>query len=280
MRYGIIYIAINRINNKCYIGQTIRNLEVRKARHLADSKTSELPFHRAIRKYGNENFEWNVLEKDIDIKDVDDKEIFYINEYSKTHQLYNVADGGKSGKANKKLSFEEVNQVLQLLKTSDLSINSISKEFGVSKYAISDINRGKSWKIEEEIYPIRHYEHYNRLTDETVDEIIDKLLNTNIGTIELAKMYDINKDTIVKIMKGSVRKKDNLVYPLREINFSRYNITLNKDIVKDIYNLLLNTDVKFTDIATQYNVAPSLISAINLGRTWIDESLTYPLRKR
>lgn len=45
----IIYKAVNKINNKCYIGQTIRKLERRKCEHLYNRNNSY--FHNAIKKY-------------------------------------------------------------------------------------------------------------------------------------------------------------------------------------------------------------------------------------
>ena len=52
----IIYKITNSINNKVYIGQTIRALNKRWWEHKKDSETSELPLYRAMRKYGLENF--------------------------------------------------------------------------------------------------------------------------------------------------------------------------------------------------------------------------------
>ena len=64
-----IYCYVNKTNGKKYIGQT-NNLERRKKQHIQDSIhcfqgheiSYELPFHRAIRKYGIDNFEYNILE--------------------------------------------------------------------------------------------------------------------------------------------------------------------------------------------------------------------------
>lgn len=62
---GIIYLATNKINNKVYIGQTINTLNKRKTNHYAAARNEKdnLYFHRAIRKYGENNFDWIVLDK-------------------------------------------------------------------------------------------------------------------------------------------------------------------------------------------------------------------------
>ncbi len=57
----IIYKATNKINNKSYIGQTQHSLESRNSQHYRDYKDSNTSFHKALRKYGKENFEWKII---------------------------------------------------------------------------------------------------------------------------------------------------------------------------------------------------------------------------
>jgi group I intron endonuclease len=59
---GIIYIARNTVNGKCYIGKTVRALRTRMQWHVAMAKRGGgWCFHNAIRKYGTDAFEWSVL---------------------------------------------------------------------------------------------------------------------------------------------------------------------------------------------------------------------------
>jgi|15BtaG_2_1085339.scaffolds.fasta_scaffold40411_2 hypothetical protein len=59
----LIYKATNIINGKCYIGQTVQPLNSRKSGHYYSSKVNRdnMIFHKAIRKYGEENFKWEIL---------------------------------------------------------------------------------------------------------------------------------------------------------------------------------------------------------------------------
>ena len=64
--YGIIYKATNLLNKKVYIGYTSRTLEERKRWHRLDSFNRNaddynVHFHNAIRKYGLDNFKWEIL---------------------------------------------------------------------------------------------------------------------------------------------------------------------------------------------------------------------------
>lgn len=50
--------------------------------------------------------------------------------------------------------------------------------------------------------------------------------------------------------------------------------------LKQIQNLLINTNISEQQIALQFNISQRAISAINLGEYHLDTSLTYPLRKK
>jgi group I intron endonuclease len=60
---GIIYKAINKINDCGYIGQTTNTIEGRKSDHKkeANGKRSNTDFHKAIREFGFDNFTWDTL---------------------------------------------------------------------------------------------------------------------------------------------------------------------------------------------------------------------------
>lgn len=84
-----------------YIGLT-SNLKRRHSDHLNASRNPKnrdynLPIHRALRKYGEENFELNILEDDIEDKEkLKEKEIYWIKFYNtyENRQHYNETPGG------------------------------------------------------------------------------------------------------------------------------------------------------------------------------------------
>ena len=91
----IIYKATNKINGKCYIGQTRHSLEHRKTIHLRCAKKGvETHFYQAIRKYGEENFEWEIICSANDKKRLNELETFYIQKYDSIKHGYNMVDGG------------------------------------------------------------------------------------------------------------------------------------------------------------------------------------------
>lgn len=94
-----IYRATNKINGKSYIGFDA-NWPNRKTDHKRDSKSSELIFHRAIRKHKWDNFKWEVIYQSKDGQHtLDVMESFFILEnnshvFSQNSNGYNMAAGG------------------------------------------------------------------------------------------------------------------------------------------------------------------------------------------
>lgn len=95
--YGIIYKVTNTVNNKLYIGQTIKALNERKNGHHQTQDNTY--FHRAIAKHGRDIFVWEVIDTSAtDSKTLNELEIHYIKTL-KTHSTqhgYNMTWGGDS----------------------------------------------------------------------------------------------------------------------------------------------------------------------------------------
>jgi group I intron endonuclease len=119
---GIIYKATNKINKHCYIGKTTRTFERRKTDHKikALDYKSNLYFHRAIRKYGFENFEWSILTETDSESKLNVLEKFYIATYKKIAILYNMTDGG-DGTVGWEPSIETRNKISKSLTGRKLS---------------------------------------------------------------------------------------------------------------------------------------------------------------
>lgn len=86
---GYIYLITNLINNKKYVGQTKFTVEKRWAQHQYDAlnERDDFYFHRALRKYGINNFKISIL-KECPNEELNEYECYYIDEY-KTYYIYN-----------------------------------------------------------------------------------------------------------------------------------------------------------------------------------------------
>ena len=89
-----IYKITNIQNNKVYIGQTIRPVQDRFNRHLNDALHNIIDTHfaRAIRKYGKDNFSWEIIDTANTQEELTIKERYWIQYYNSAKEGYNETD--------------------------------------------------------------------------------------------------------------------------------------------------------------------------------------------
>jgi group I intron endonuclease len=93
----VIYKVENLINGKLYIGKTSLSLDIRKSQHLKDASKniSKTTFHKAIRKYGKENFKFSIIRFCFSNEELNEKERYYIKKYNTmVPNGYNLTPGG------------------------------------------------------------------------------------------------------------------------------------------------------------------------------------------
>lgn len=114
----VIYRFKNKINGKVYIGQTTKSLRKRVIQHMTNSrpttKSHKSYFHRALYKYGIENFSLDVVERCNTKEELDEREIYWIAYYNSTNKNfgYNIEIGGRNGAVGRKLSEEHKSKLL------------------------------------------------------------------------------------------------------------------------------------------------------------------------
>lgn len=93
-----IYFHTCRISDKSYIGYTKSTMIDRWDAHVYDAfkKNSTFAFHRALRKYGIENFDHQILEECCDLASAKRQEIFWIAVKKSFENGYNMTKGGDS----------------------------------------------------------------------------------------------------------------------------------------------------------------------------------------
>lgn len=181
---GIIYKA-TRPNGKCYVGQTIESLETRKRNHKSSSKIHGFKFANAIKKYGIDGFNWEVICEGILEKHLDEYEIWYIDFYCSYRVGYNCNEGGggqrgfKHSDATKekirktkigtkhtnyirkipvinwgehsvdaKLNWQKVKEIRSKYIPYKYSSRKLAKEYGVSHRAIQKVIKEETWRLE------------------------------------------------------------------------------------------------------------------------------------
>lgn len=93
----IIYKIENIVNNKVYVGQTAKSLSVRKRSHLCELRNNRhknTKLQNAVNKYGLDNFTFDVLDQAESEKELNNKEIYWMNHYNAIEVGYNIRGGG------------------------------------------------------------------------------------------------------------------------------------------------------------------------------------------
>jgi len=191
-----IYKITNIINEKIYVGKS-KNPKVRWRQHKSHSKKRNTKLYYAMRKYGIENFIFEVLEE-CDENIINDKEIYYI---SSLNPYYNMTDGGDGGGfLNKKhgdkwkIAIKESNSKKvacydlggNLIKVYDSCRDAAYDVFGKDCRGISAVTRGE-------------YQTYGGFQWKTFDEqVLEKIhpyKRTSHNVRKIAK-YDSNENLI------------------------------------------------------------------------------------
>lgn len=161
---GFIYKITNCINNKVYIGQTVGKIEHRFKEHKnAAVRGCDYKFHRAIRKYGIENFIIEQIEE-CDNSILDDREVYWIKYYDSYHKGYNSTKGGNG--IQKPLPDFEV--LYQEYIIEDKTIREIAKNHDICEESVRKVLKRNGVKVKKK--PLYNYkeivECYKELQNE------------------------------------------------------------------------------------------------------------------
>ena len=120
---------------------------------------------------------------------------------------------------NGKLTEQDIDKIIDLLKHSYLFSGEIGEQFGVTDHVISRINKGLEHRRDNEKYPIREWKSCGEhlFTYEQVTTIIDRLKNEKISINKMAKEYGVNPNSIYMINSGTSKKyrRKGITYPIR-----------------------------------------------------------------
>lgn len=110
-----IYKITNKTNNKSYIGKTTAKKCIKYIKaHFDKAKNvdNDRVFYRAIRKYGQENFKWNILWTGFCDKNyLNELEKYYIYFYEGYTNGYNMTLGGDGGFVWPKEKFDKLKKL-------------------------------------------------------------------------------------------------------------------------------------------------------------------------
>lgn len=122
-----IYKITNTVNNKIYIGQSIRPIEQRFKRHINDAINNNLDTHfaRAIRKYGRDKFIIEQIDVASSQDELNKKEQYWIKYYDTINKGYNETDAlyKCGGNTYRSKSDKEMKEIIGKIRASKLNSN-------------------------------------------------------------------------------------------------------------------------------------------------------------
>ena len=299
-----IYKITNLVNGKMYIGQSIdiykRWKEHNNIAFRTTSKSYNYPLYKAIRKYGIDNFKFEIIEE-CSIEKLNDKEIYYIDKYNtcifnKNSFGYNMTLGGEGHRGYK--HSEETKQKISK-NHADMSGENCycygkhrSEEI---KQKISNSRKGKYGGINHPLYGKHH-------TQETKDKISEankgkegyirhKVICENMifkSIKECSEYYNVNRQTM-GMWLNHTRPIPKEFYD-KELHFEgesmeNYKIRENIDSYKNMRKEIICENKKFKDVKEFmdfYNIKKNKNTVVTwlcgnkpMPKEWWDKGLRY-----
>lgn len=214
----VVYCTTNLINGKKYIGRDLRN----NPKYLGSGKL----FRAAIKKYGKENFEKEILCYAQDNNDLNELEKYYIDYYNaqKSDLFYNITSGGEGGitsnqsiKKKKILQYDlEGNFIREWDSAVEISLKlNILRNKIVSACTKYKSYKGFLWKRKGDTKNLKHIKRNDwckkkvKLLDNN-NEII-KIFNS---ITEMSKELKIDRSKIFKYFKNTNQNNSNYFYKI------------------------------------------------------------------
>lgn len=248
---GRIY-KVTSPSGRIYIGQTTTTLKKRKIGHICLARKIDTKFARAIRKYG-ENLDWEIIEDDINIDKLNEREIFYISKFDSMKNGYNGTLGGawhdRENVAKKKITFSDAKEVRKMAK-KNIPYEEISKKFEISFSMICDI-------VYNRIYVQNNYEPkpYSKKRSE---------LQNGKNNSFYGRHHSEKTKKQISMAKSAEKS------PTRKLNWSS---------VREIRKEYKRGKKSYEQLAKEYNMGSTAIEKIVKNISWVDFSYIPPKSK-
>lgn len=267
--YSNIYVFTNKINNKQYVGQSI-NIKERYKQHFKDAKHDNLYFHNALNKYGEENFNFEVIEENIPLNYVGEREKYWIAKLNtKTPNGYNLTDGGE-GAFGYKHTEESKMKMSEIKKGKFTHFQSDE-----TRKKISEANKGRK-PSDYCIQRIKETKIGTHLSKETRE----KISKATRGVPKTEEHIEKVKESLNKRTEEEKRLSSEKAIKTKRENgviFGQHFLNMNDEEKKDMYNKISKNNKRSRAVIGVNLLDDSEIEFHSLGEAgrWVHENLGF-----
>lgn len=206
-----IYKITNLVNNKVYIGKSIQ-VEKRKYQHFYDSfyknannRNYNMTIHKAIRKYGKENFSFDILEI-CNIEELNQKEQYWITYYNSKRLGYNESDGGEGVVGlDRELIFslwEKGNSIVQICRQTNYSKSGVQQALkNYKNYSVEESQKRRAQSRNKQVMQFDLQHNY---------------IKTFSSIKEASQETGIRADTISATCRGKQKTSGNFIWAFKK----------------------------------------------------------------
>lgn len=184
-RIGQIYIIRNYVNDKVYVGETTAGYKNRFKNHCKKSTRTyrNYKLYDAMDELGVENFYVELLEDNVPIEKMYEREIYNIEKYDSFYNGYNSTKGGNGRLINK---VSDIKEILELY-AQGKSSTEISEIFNINPTTI--LRTLRRYNIEARA----NGNKYERFDEQKFIELWN---NKSMKITEIAEYFNVHKRTI------------------------------------------------------------------------------------
>lgn len=202
-----IYCIENIITNKKYIGQSI-NIKDRWSKHKSElnHQTHDNDYlQKAWNKYGENNFKFYIIER-CNIKDLDEKEIYYIEYYNTLNRNYgyNLKSGGQcNGSQVTDYVKEKLSKALKKTYANNEEIREMRRKAALAQWSNPEI-KAKILKENNGMYGKHHTaEAKKKISEKRMGKPSPHRNTTPVLCVELNKTF---QDAVTACEKLGLKK--------------------------------------------------------------------------
>ena len=180
MKTNEVYKITNKVNGKIYIGITNQGSGVRYYKHWSDARKGDpCPIHKAMAKYGKENFTLEIIDFADTYDELKEKEKFYIKKFNSMDRSvgYNLTEGGDGtfGRLHSEETKEKIRQKALGRKASEEAKKRMSEtrkgkcsaKMKSHLQEISKIRCHKVYQYDKDLNFIAEYESIRKASEAT-----------------------------------------------------------------------------------------------------------------